>query len=86
MVLHRRNQHFVARLQSRPQEGVRDEIDGLGRAADEDDFVRLAAQELRNLLALEEGAPGDVIRLRNNSSFKEIRGKIINGRTVQLSL
>ena len=42
--------------------------------------------ELRNLLALEEGAPGDVIRLRNNSSFKEIRGKIIDGRTVQLSL
>ena len=42
--------------------------------------------ELRNLLALEEGAPGDVIRLRNSSSFKEIRGKIIDGRTVQLSL
>ena len=38
------------------------------------------------VLALEEGAPGDVIRLRNNSSYKEIRGKIINGRTVQLSL
>ena len=42
--------------------------------------------ELRNLLALEEGAPGDVIRLRNNSSYKEIRGRIINDRTVQLSL
>ncbi len=42
--------------------------------------------ELRNLLALEEGAPGDIIRLRNNSSYKEIRGKIINDRTVQLSL
>jgi|TARA_B100000959_G_C14912977_1_gene595955 flagella basal body P-ring formation protein FlgA len=42
--------------------------------------------ELRNLLALEEGAPGDTIRLRNNSSYKEIRGKIINGSSVQLSL
>jgi len=42
--------------------------------------------ELRNLLALEEGAPGDIIRLRNNSSFKEIRGKIIDSRTVKLSL
>ena len=42
--------------------------------------------ELSNLLALEEGAPGDTIRLRNNSSFKEIRGKIINDRSVLLGL
>ena len=40
--------------------------------------------ELRNLLALEEGAPGDIIRLRNSKSFKVIRGRVIDSRIVQL--
>lgn len=40
--------------------------------------------ELRNLLALEEGAPGDIIRLRNSKSFKVLRGRIIDSRRVQL--
>ena len=48
MVLHCRNQHFVARLQPRPQKGVRNEIDALGRAAHEDYFVRFDAQKLCN--------------------------------------
>ena len=42
--------------------------------------------ELRDLLALEEGAPGDIIRLRNSKSFKVIRGRIIDSRIVQLGL
>ncbi|MGE4551053.1 MAG: flagellar basal body P-ring formation chaperone FlgA [Opitutales bacterium] len=42
--------------------------------------------ELRDLLALEEGAPGDIIRLRNSKSFKVIRGRIIDSRMVQLGL
>ena len=40
--------------------------------------------ELRDLLALEEGAPGDIIKLRNNSSFKVLRGKVLDSRKVQL--
>jgi len=42
--------------------------------------------ELRDLLALEEGAPGDIIRLRNTKSFKVIRGRVIDSRIVQLGL
>lgn len=40
--------------------------------------------ELRDLLALEEGAPGDIIKLRNNSSYKVLRGKVLDSRKVQL--
>jgi len=36
-------------------------------------------------IALEDGAPGDVIRLRNSSSSKEIRGKVINNREVKVN-
>ena len=38
------------------------------------------------LLVLEEGAPGDIIRLRNTKSFKVIRGRVIDSRIVQLGL
>jgi len=37
------------------------------------------------VIALEDGAPGDVIRLRNTSSAKEIRGQIINSRKVKVN-
>ena len=37
------------------------------------------------VLALEDGAPGDVIRLRNTSSSKELRGTVINSRQVKVT-
>ena len=37
------------------------------------------------VLALEDGAPGDVIRLRNTSSSKELRGTVINSRQVTVT-
>ena len=37
------------------------------------------------VLALEDGAPGDVIRLRNTRSSKEIRGRVINSREVKIN-
>ena len=37
------------------------------------------------VLALEDGAPGDVIRLRNTRSSKEIRGKVVNSREVKVT-
>jgi flagella basal body P-ring formation protein FlgA len=40
--------------------------------------------ELRNLLALEEGAPGDIIKVRNSKSFKILRAKVLDSRRVQL--
>ena len=44
------------------------------------------ALEIRlRVLALEDGAPGDVIRLRNTSSSKEIRGIVINSREVKVT-
>lgn len=44
------------------------------------------ALEIRlRVLALEDGAPGDVIRLRNTSSAKEIRGTVINSREVKVT-
>ena len=36
-------------------------------------------------IALEDGAPGDVIRLRNTSSSKEIRGQVVNSREVKVN-
>ena len=43
------------------------------------------ALEIRiRVLALEDGAPGDLIRLRNTRSSKEIRGTVINGREVKI--
>ncbi len=43
------------------------------------------ALEIRiRVLALEDGAPGDVIRLRNTRSSKEIRGTVINSREVKI--
>jgi flagella basal body P-ring formation protein FlgA len=35
--------------------------------------------------ALEDGAPGEVIRLRNTSSAKEIRGTVVNSREVKVT-
>ena len=44
------------------------------------------ALEIRlRVLALEDGAPGDVIRLRNTRSSKEIRGKVVNSREVKVT-
>ena len=44
------------------------------------------ALEIRlRVLALEDGAPGDMIRLRNTSSAKEIRGTVINSREVKVT-
>ena len=37
------------------------------------------------VLALEDGAPGDIIRLRNTSSSKELRGTVINSRQVKVT-
>ena len=37
------------------------------------------------VLALEDGAPGDVIRLRNTSSSKELRGTVMNSRQVKVT-
>ena len=37
------------------------------------------------VLALEDGAPGDVICLRNTSSSKELRGTVINSRQVKVT-
>ncbi len=43
------------------------------------------ALEIRiRVLALEDGAPGDLIRLRNTRSSKEIRGTVINSREVKI--
>ena len=43
------------------------------------------ALEIRlRVLALEDGAPGDLIRLRNTRSSKEIRGKVVNSREVKV--
>ena len=36
------------------------------------------------VVALEDGAPGDVIRLRNPKSYKELRGTVMNGNTVSI--
>ena len=36
------------------------------------------------VVALEEGAPGDVIRLRNPKSFKEIQGTVVNSERVSV--
>ena len=41
VVLHRGDQHFVARRDLRAAVGLRDEIDAFGGPADEDDFVRV---------------------------------------------
>ena len=44
------------------------------------------ALEIRlRVIALEDGAPGDVIRLRNTRSSKEIRGRVINSREVKIN-
>lgn len=44
------------------------------------------ALEIRlRVLALEDGAPGDVIRLRNTNSSKELRGTVINSRQVKVN-
>ena len=37
------------------------------------------------VIALEDGAPGQVIRLRNTSSAKEIRGTVVNSREVKVT-
>ena len=37
-----------------------------------------------NVTALEDGAPGDVIRLRNPKSYKELRGTVVNSDTVSI--
>jgi flagella basal body P-ring formation protein FlgA len=36
------------------------------------------------VIALEDGAPGDVIRLRNPKSYKELRGTVVNSDTVSI--
>jgi len=47
--------------------------------------VRHKALHIRlPVVALDDGAPGDVIRLRNPKSFKEIRGTVVNGDTVSV--
>jgi len=35
---------------------------------------------------LEDGAPGQIIRARNKQSLKDIRGKVLNEQTIQVSL
>ena len=57
---------------------------GQGHALNFSARVRRIAR--RDLLALEDGAPGDIIRLRNTKSFKGIRGRVIDSRIVQLGL
>jgi flagella basal body P-ring formation protein FlgA len=37
------------------------------------------------VIALEDGAPGQAIRLRNTSSAKEIRGTVVNSREVKVT-
>lgn len=37
------------------------------------------------VVALEDGAPGQMIRLRNTSSAKEIRGTVVNSREVKVT-
>ncbi len=37
------------------------------------------------VLALEDGAPGQMIRLRNTNSAKEIRGTVVNSREVKVT-
>ena len=47
--------------------------------------VRLRALEVKHpLTALEDGAPGDVIRLRNPKSYKELRGTVVDSETVSI--
>ncbi len=49
--------------------------------------VRHKALVIRlKVIALEDGAPGDVIRLRNPKSYKEIRGTVVNGDEVSVKL
>jgi flagella basal body P-ring formation protein FlgA len=36
--------------------------------------------------ALEDGAPGQTVRIRNNTTRKELRGKVINEGTIQVEL
>lgn len=36
--------------------------------------------------ALEDGAPGQIIRARNSQSRRDIRGKVLNEQTIQVSL
>lgn len=40
---------------------------------------------LVDLVALEDGAPGDFIKVRNAKSYKTLRGKVIDRNSVQLS-
>lgn len=51
-------------------------------------LYRLKALQIKlvNIVALEEGAPGDIIRLRNTASQKVIRGRVIDSQNVQLGL
>ena len=50
VVLHRRDEHFVSGADVRPPEGMRDEVDALGRVAGEDDlaFVRRVEETRRS--------------------------------------
>lgn len=49
-------------------------------------ILRHKTLEIRlRVLALEDGAPGDVIRLRNTRSSKEIRGTVVNSREVKIT-
>ena len=51
-----------------------------------DAVLQHKALEIRlRVLALEDGAPGDLIRLRNTRSSKEIRGKVVNNREVKVT-
>ena len=51
-----------------------------------DAVLQHKALEIRlRVLALEDGAPGDLIRLRNIRSSKEIRGKVVNNREVKVT-
>ncbi|HBU60351.1 MAG TPA: flagella basal body P-ring formation protein FlgA [Verrucomicrobiales bacterium] len=51
-----------------------------------DAVLQHKALEIRlRVLALEDGAPGDLIRLRNTRSSKELRGKVVNNREVKVT-
>ena len=51
-------------------------------------IYRLKALQIKliNIVALDEGAPGDIIRLRNTQSHKILRGRVLDSQNVKLGL
>jgi flagella basal body P-ring formation protein FlgA len=38
------------------------------------------------VVVLEDGAPGQIVRARNQQSLRDIRGKVLNDQTILVSL